>query len=139
MELVKLIPQAFFDLFARLVPGLLALVLWFGLFGSPDDWATALQAVTADRLDSDNVVATIAIVGLVGAYTIGQLTAPFGKLLQRFAERLAKEMDHEKGAKKEPKEELKDYDWLRANHPGSGALAAKIRAESTMFAPCRQY
>lgn len=129
MEVFKEIPQSFFELFARLVPGLAAFALWLGLFGGAREWARILEAFTAGHLNADNVTVNALFLSLSLAYVAGQLVAPFGKGMQRIAEHVGK-------TKKPPgsaEGKANDYDWLRANRPPLGALVAKIRAEHTMF------
>ena len=55
MEALRLIPQAFFEFFARLVPGAVALVMWMALFGGAGCWQSILEAFAAGRLDESNV------------------------------------------------------------------------------------
>ena len=49
MEALKQIPQAFFEFFARLVPGFVAFGLWLGLFGGADHWQNVLGMVMVGR------------------------------------------------------------------------------------------
>lgn len=151
MDALKQIPQAFFEFFARLIPGFVALTLWMGLFGGAGQWPDVLNAVVAGRLTDENIVSVALIMGLSVCYVAGQLIAPFGKLVQRLTEglvslvcevgeRLRKKakLDHTSANTIEhalPASSVRggDYDWLRAKFPEQGALVAKIRAEYTMF------
>ncbi|HEY8004852.1 MAG TPA: hypothetical protein VIE16_11520 [Phenylobacterium sp.] len=173
MEALKLIPQVFFEFFARLAPGAVAFAIWLGLFDGREVWKAALDTLSAGHLDSHNVTPLSIVAATAVCYVLGQLAAPFGKAMQRICENVAAftgrrprlgrallavrkwpdavtESDAEKLRKtasdlarkaaglKEPAEDQapersEPYDWLRANRPTVGALAAKIRAEQTMF------
>ena len=89
MEALKLIPQAFFEFFARLVPGAVALAIWMALFDGVHEWPVILQAVAAGRLDKANALVFATLVAVFIAYTLGQLVAPLGKAVQRISEFLA--------------------------------------------------
>lgn len=119
MDVLKLIPQLFFDLIARVVPGIVCLVLltclWPGL-----DWKGFLNTVSADQLDKENIFAFVFFVPLGVGFVIGHLIAPIGKWLRKITTR------------KEVAEPWRQYDWLRVHRPDAGGLAAKIRAEYTM-------
>jgi|GEM_PF-4966627 len=212
MDALKQIPQSFFEFFARLVPGAVAFALWLGLFGGGPKWKQALLTVTAGLLRPEDVLPVSLGAATATCYVVGQLAAPFGKVMQRLCENMAtvmtrhewlgrailtvqklpagltakdryalrkaaldlaesekkakqrlERLDEEAALRREwlataleketqtalakhgeiPKEpdksrsqeapKPKDYDWLRANAPELGALAAKIRAEHTMF------
>jgi hypothetical protein len=158
MDALKQIPQVFFEFFARLVPGLVALTLWMALLGGAQLWPNVLNTVAAGRVTNENIVTVFLIVGISVCYVIGQLIAPFGKLMQRITEwfvalirwvtkwfvvliRWVKHRLREAETKREDGDERPrakpdrkgDYDWLRANRTDLGALVAKIRAEYTMF------
>lgn len=151
MDALKLIPQAFFEFFARLVPGFLAFALWIGLFGGDVHWPHVLGIVMAGGVTTDNTVSAVLVIGLSGCYVAGQLVAPFGKLMQWLTEKFVtkgksgwtrmKELlkrgepsaPATKPGPKDPSPPTGDYDWLRAKFPDQGALVGKIRAEYTMF------
>lgn len=157
MDAIKLIPQSFFDFLARLVPGALALAILLDTVPGGERWRILLETFAAGKLHRDNITVVAVVIATVGAYVAGQLAAPFGKAMQRFAEaiaaiptppvasapspqavpppRMISRIGHalwppSKGMQSEG---TGDYDWLRVNAPEIGALAAKIRAEQTMF------
>lgn len=143
METLKLIPQAFFEFLARLVPGGVALVVWMALFGGADHWPSILGTFAANQLDTSNVSGIAVFVSISLAYGLGQLVAPLGKAAQRVSEFAAVTFliparDAALGmVGKKPSDAKQisgeDYDWLRANAPALGELVAKIRSEHTMF------
>jgi hypothetical protein len=85
MEFGKLIPQVFFDILARIIPGSVVVVAWIVLLGH-DRWSKLLDMLLGGHLAHDNVVpaATLAILGF--SFIIGHVIAPFGKLVQRLNE-----------------------------------------------------
>lgn len=149
MDALRLIPQSFFEFFARLVPGGVAFAIWMTLFDGAYRWPAVLQTLAADRLDTDNVWVFAFFVAISIAYGLGQLVAPLGKAAQRVSEFLAVpaariligprnwargvmgkvpiDLTKRKGG------DEADYDYLRANAAELGALVAKIRSEHTMF------
>jgi hypothetical protein len=124
LELGKLIPQVFFDLLARSVPGSVALGSWIVLLGE-DPWSRLLNALLGGHLDSDNALGAATLVFFFLSFVVGHVVAPFAKGVQRFNERT--------GLVKKDTGAGREYDWLRAHHPDAGALCAKIRAEFTMY------
>lgn len=119
MDVLKLIPQIFFDLIARVVPGIASLLI-FACVWPGCDWACFLDHSAAGHLNEMNVFAFAFFVPLGAGYVIGHLIAPIGKWLRQLTEQ-------------EPvTEPWRQYDWLRVHRPDAGALAAKIRAEYTM-------
>ena len=120
MDALKIIPQLFFDLIARSIPGVVALFLATVVAGPHLTWHDLLNQFAGGKLDPKNVFA-FAVFGPLGiGFIVGHLIGPFGKLIEDiFAER--------------PRDDIwLDYDYLRVHHYDSGALAAKIRAEYTM-------
>ncbi len=89
MELVKLIPQAFFDFFARLVPGALALAIFLANPYGQNQWRMLLESFAAGKLDKSNLATLAVSAAIMTAYVVGQLAAPFGKAMQRVAETIA--------------------------------------------------
>jgi hypothetical protein len=85
MEFGKLIPQVFFDILARVVPGAILVVSWIVLFGH-DRWSQLLNVLLGGHLAHDNVVAAATLTILWFSFIAGHLTAPFGKLVQRLNE-----------------------------------------------------
>jgi len=118
MDSLKLIPQVFFDLIGRVVPGAVAILA--ALLLSKATWESWLGATLGMVLAQSASVSILVFVA--GAYVAGQLLSPLAKLVQRAGEL--------RWFRPRPKAE--GYDWLRAHHPEAGAQCAKIRAEFTM-------
>lgn len=121
MESLKIIPEIFFDLIARVVPGGVGLVAYLLLSGK--SWQSCLDTSLGSSLAGSLSVAIL--IFLVAAYLVGQLLSPAAKLVQRIGEDLPNWI-----REKVPKAE--DYDWLRLHYPAAGDQCAKIRAEFTM-------
>jgi len=158
MDALKIVPQAFFDAIARVVPGFVALFLlaWF----EPHAWA-ALTDIQVRMLGGK--APDWSFLFLLGAaYTVGHLMTPGTKLVQRITERYPKVKPKAKeniklnpgdtqvadakvawwrswtslNTKKEAKglkPNSEHYDWLRVNSLDAAGLAAKLRAEFTMY------
>jgi hypothetical protein len=119
VDALKLIPQLFFDLIARIVPGTVVFMLWVWIWPGIT-WAGLLDTVAAKHLNDANVFAFAFFLPLGLGYILGHLVAPLGKWLRKWS------------ARKEIVEPWRHYDWLRMHCPDAGSLAAKIRAEYTM-------
>jgi hypothetical protein len=121
MDALKTIPQLFFDAIARVVPGLTALLLYFGFFDR--DWSHWRKFAEGALARKDDYPQGFVILSfLVGAYICGQFISPFAKQLEVIADNLSK------------RKNIADlYDGLRLHQPDAGALCAKIRAEYVMF------
>jgi hypothetical protein len=119
MDSLKLIPQIFFDLIGRVVPGALGVVACLLLSGTT--WESWLSATLGTSLATNSLPVAI-LMFLAAAYVVGQLLSPVAKLVQRIGEL--------KYFGKAPKAD--GYDWLRLHHREAGAFCAKIRAEFTM-------
>jgi len=121
MDALKTVPQLFFDAIARVVPGLTALLLYFGFFDQGwSHWRRFAEGVIAKKDDYPQGFVILSL--LVGAYVCGQFVSPFAKQLEIVTDGLRKR----KGI-------AVQYDWLRLHCPDAGALCAKIRAEYVMF------
>jgi hypothetical protein len=143
----ELIPQVFFDILARYVPGLVIFGSWILLLGQ-DDWPGLLSTVVGGQLGSGNAFFTAALVLLFAPFVVGYVIAPFAKAVQLGNERgwwlppRPSRSVYERGERKwRPKDWWvvsdkaagEGYDWLRENASDAGALSAKIRAEFTMY------
>jgi hypothetical protein len=84
MEALKEIPQIFFDLVARVAPGMFALFILDSSRVPP--WATLLSVIAAGRLDSKNVFMFAAITALAGAYILGHFLSLASKHLEALGE-----------------------------------------------------
>ncbi|MFC7496511.1 MULTISPECIES: hypothetical protein [unclassified Nocardioides] len=143
--LAELVPQVFFDVYARYVPGLVLFGSWVLLLGQ-DAWRGLLDTVAGGQLDSDNALPIATLVLIFVPFVVGYLIAPLAKLVQRGNEHgwrlppLRTRSASEASRKRHPKNWWvtsdkgagRGYDWLRAEHPQTGAYVAKIRAEFTM-------
>lgn len=118
MDSLKLIPQVFFDLIGRVVPGAVAILA--ALLLSKATWESWLIAALGKTLAESATVSVLMF--FVGSYVAGQLLSPLAKVVQRTGELRWFG----------PAAKAKGYDWLRTYHPEAGAHCAKIRAEFTM-------
>ncbi|GID26146.1 hypothetical protein [Paractinoplanes brasiliensis] len=144
--LAELVPQVFFDILARYVPGLVLLGSWIIMFGH-DEWRWLLNAVVGGQLNSGNAIAAATLVLLFVPFVVGYVIAPAAKIVQRGNEHgwwlppLPSRSVYEGADRRwrpkywwvmSDKAAGDGYDWLRKNAPEAGAFAAKIRAEFTM-------
>jgi hypothetical protein len=82
MEFGKLIPQVFFDVLARYVPGAVLLGSWIILLGQ-HAWAYLLNALLAGYLDGSNAAPAATLVLFFMPFVIGYVLTPFAKFVQR--------------------------------------------------------
>jgi len=133
MEFGKLVPQIFYDILTRFVPGAVLLCSWI-VFVGRDDWRRLLDSLLGGNLHDDNAlpVSMLAVVFL--SFLLGYLLAPFTRGVQRLNEAppLVGRVTRRRWFANDPDAEPR-YDWLRAHQPAAGALCAKIRAEYTMY------
>jgi hypothetical protein len=155
MDTLRVIPQVFFDLIARVVPGMVGILLfgaalrlnWQIVFSTLKEGPTVFNEST-----------TLWVLALfVLSYVLGHILSPLGKVLQKlndpFDAGVIKPLFADRpDASREVVAFVKDqlgnpfsyeryfekdvwlwYDWLRVFVPGAGALAARIRAEYTMY------
>src|SRR5438045_3003772 len=115
MEFGKLIPQVFFDVLARYVPGAVLLGSWLILFGQ-EGWTHLLNALLADHLNDTNVFPAAALVLFFIPFVVGYVLAPFAKGVQRGNEHHWWLLPRKWGIK-EDKPTGNGYDWLRVNYP----------------------
>jgi len=109
----------FFDLLARVVPGVVLMVIVSALH-IDGDWKKWLNAAAGDHLGPENAFAFAFFIPLGVGFVLGHLIAPIGKTMGAWV--------------RHPgfKAPWREYDWLRMHRPDAGALVAKIRAEYTM-------
>lgn len=135
MDVLKSIPQAFFDFIARILPGAVAIALLEVVM--PGSWKNALTILSAGLLTSQNAFPFVALLVTGASYTLGQLLSPLGKLVDKVTQFVARGVRRLTTTKAEwplPNEEdWKRYDWLRVNAPVPGSYVVKIRAEYTMY------
>ena len=131
MEFGKLIPQIFFDILARWIPGLTVTVAWIILLGH-SAWSNALNLVLAGHLGNNNALPAVSLSLTVVPFIVGYVIAPFAKGVQRGNEHAWWFLPGRQWVS-EDKAAGNGYDQLRLEHPDAGALCAKIRAEFTMY------
>ena len=123
MDFLKSIPSGFFDALARVVPGFTAIVLLLNHHDTT--WRTVTDSVFGKQMISDEKSLGFLVILFFTSYLIGQLIAPFAKLVQRLGEA--------KGLGAASKARSGAYDYLRMYYDFPGAQCTKIRAEFTMF------
>jgi hypothetical protein len=123
MDALRLIPSVFFDGIARVVPGVAAIVAY--LLISKQSWSQILEKTLGPPFAAAQGLLTATVFLFLAAYIVGQLIAPFAKLVQRIGEW--------KWLRPKPKADSAAYDFLRLYHKDAGEQCAKIRAEFTMF------
>jgi hypothetical protein len=116
MEFGKLVPQIFFDILTRFVPGAVLLCSWIVFLGQ-DDWRRLLDSLLGGNLHDDNALPVSMLALLFLSFLLGYLLAPFTRGVQRLNEAPP----------------LVSKAIRRAHQPAAGALCAKIRAEYTMY------
>ena len=133
MEFGKLVPQIFFDILTRFVPGAVLLCSWIVFLGQ-DDWRRLLNSLLGGNLHGDNALPVSMLAVAFLSFLLGYLLAPFTRGVQRLNEAppLVTRVTRRRWFANDPDAEPR-YDWLRAHRPAAGALCAKIRAEYTMY------
>ncbi len=138
-ENLKIVPQIFFDLIARVVPGALAMVACLLLSGS--NWSCLFNHVIGGPSEVKSFPAVSFLAFWVASYVVGQMLSPFVKCLQRLSESdwvndlISKSALVQRYCDIEspmPRACRKDYDFLRCHHPAIGEMCQKIRAEFLM-------
>jgi hypothetical protein len=127
MDALKAVPQFFFDLIGRMVPGS-ALLLLLHEYLDPTwaGWLAFLRGITATP-DSEAPATTLAVLALMLiTFAMGHLLAPLTKLIQSLGEVLPTHLGKDK-------RESENYAWLRLYHAEAGGNCAKLRAEFTMY------
>jgi hypothetical protein len=117
-KILGVIPYLFFDLIARVTPGLLLL---FGIDLEYHQRAISwiLRVIFPEPKLRESPAAWLAVL-LVAGYILGHALSPLAKLLEQF------------GFSIEDQAWTK-YDALRISSPGAGAIAMRIRAEYVMY------
>jgi hypothetical protein len=154
MDALKIVPQLFFDLIARVVPGSVAVMLLM-FCGVESSWQELLQRTFLNSLYRDNIVGVTISALLLVAFVIGHMISPATKLVQRLNEAITNDISTQTSDSgwgwrlrfplawlykllqlktKCRQQGVSDkYDTLRLEEPDVGALCAKIRAEFTMY------
>lgn len=166
MEAAKIIPQLFYDLIGRVVPGGLALVGISFAFGR--DLAPLLTLPVSSLMPLRDSSLFLATVLLAASYLAGHLLSPLGDLVRPLLSRLMRghfnilaslvsgrdtrytpevaqfvrrEASAEEADTTMAAELLSSLiyvwaDWLQVVEPDTGARLAKIRAECRLFSQC---
>ena len=116
MDALKIIPQAFFDLIARVVPGTLAICLAYILF--EDSWKVSTVYKLAPMWEASPIVFL-----LVFSFMLGHIISPLTKRVQKGLKPLQKNGEFAS---------IK-YEWLRLYQPDVGGLCTKLRSEFSMY------
>lgn len=126
MDALKIVPQLFFDLIARVIPGSSAILLYFVLFDPTwSFWRKLMDGMLPYHATSgDSSAGFVVLALLLVAYVLGHLISPLVKAAQRIGENFPPAL---------AKSNSQKYDWLRLHAPDAGALCAKLRAEFTMY------
>ena len=138
MDALKVVPQLFFDLIGRIVPGFLAMLLGLLVY-----YQTGHDIAWKELSETSFWVLSIL------AFIIGHLVSPLTKFIQRKNEYFSwlKSDDKDDKCPDDKKEEKVDkctkkkkdkiisqkYNWLRLEKTDAGGLCAKLRAEFTMY------
>lgn len=153
MDALKVLPQAFFDAIARVVPGLTVVFLLAWL--EPKCWEKISEAIGKAMGSRSGDWSPWALPAI--GFAIGHLLSPGAKFIQWLTDRYPQlredtEEDQDecvrakaaallrsflrlnkKDQRKRLKPNPKHYDWLRVKAGDAGGLAAKLRAEFTMY------
>ena len=164
MELAKVIPQVFYDLIARFIPGLLALFVWsISLKITIGKIFEHIYGTNQALLESSFILGTSI---LIIAYLLGQFLSPLSDLLERTVltkvspksfNLLSHQLDpnNQEGNPYELQPLIKQemgnenakvtasfgliwqwYDFIRVNNTDAGARLTKMRSEYRMFEGC---
>src|SRR5437867_5916606 len=140
MDVLKLVPQVFFDLIARAVPGAFLLIC---LQASANKrMMPTLLALAAPNAKLQESALVWAIVVGSAVFATGHMMAPAVRFLESppvatsvdiWARMVNKLLPFRTRHQRLPKERWEQYDWLRLERPETGALVVRIRAEYTMY------
>ena len=84
MDGLKIIPQVFFDLIARVVPGVVFILIF--LKSKESTWEDFLKAIFGESSFENAISITSLLMLLGGGYIVGHLIATVAKLIQRLGE-----------------------------------------------------
>jgi hypothetical protein len=127
MDALKAIPQFFFDLIGRMVPGSAAFLLLHQFF-DPDwrNWDAFVKGITATSGTESPSNTLIVLALMLVTFALGHMLSPLTKVIQRIGEKYPSALEKSKF-------ESKNYAWLRLHFPDAGGNCAKLRAEFTMY------
>lgn len=160
MDAIKLVPQLFYDLISRIIPGFTSLFFFTLATGKQVGELPAL--IFKDSNTLQNSIFFLLLVALLASYLIGQIIAllsdsyeeiflkrVFSKYFNLLEHLISPDSQYPKEEKtiliNEIKPDDKDkkiiqekiwiwYDWIRVKNPEAGARCAKVRAEYRMHA-----
>jgi hypothetical protein len=126
MDALKSIPQFFFDVIGRVVPGSVAVILLLYLVDPTwNTWTQFIRGLLAGY--GGEIPSTfIALTLFLAAFVAGHIISPAAKLIQRIGERFPTTL-------KRIDSESEHYAWLRLHRADAGGHCAKLRAEFTMY------
>ncbi len=158
MEVPKQIPQLFYDLIGKIIPGVVALC--FFTFGTGTGIGELPRMLFAGSYALQNSVFTLLSVAVLTSYVLGHIISmvsdTFEKKLARFLvpksynilnqsissesrypQKIKDFLVREVGNGQKEKEKVGVmifiwYDWLKVHSPDAGARSAKVRAEYRM-------
>ena len=125
MDALKLIPQVFFDVIGRVVPGSLRIFLWLMLDSeAPMHWDHILRRAFMST-SKEAIPTLLALSSVLGfGYVLGHILSPITKFIQAKGEWLSPlktplDEKHPGALSKSNK-----YEWLRLHRPEAGAHCA---------------
>lgn len=158
MDVLKLIPQIFYDIIARVIPGCTTILVLGEAVNRPLV-AGVFSLLAGRQFAKDDSMLALMSIWVVGGYVAGLLLAPLGKVLRDLSARvrspgkppliqlregtdryLPKVRDFLLGEVSDASDiQVRNavwswYDWLRIYYPDAGSICAKMRAEYSMFA-----
>jgi hypothetical protein len=125
MDALKFVPQLFFDLIGRIVPGGVVLVLYTYFYDSSYERWKAVVGGMGGAFGEQALGSGLVFIALTYfCYVIGHLLSPLTKLIQHYNEQFPSAS---------AKADSYKYDWLRLHESEAGGHCAKLRAEFTMY------
>jgi hypothetical protein len=128
MKFSIVIPQIFYDVIARVLPGLLFIIILYLAF--PNEMIMKLEFIKSGQ--GNNFIDSLGkgILLIIISYFLGWI---FSSLIY-----LPYEEDIRKKKEKENEKSLKEkYQWIRLSHPAAGFRIVKLRAEARMLETSR--
>ena len=152
MDAISLIPQLFYDLIGRVIPGATLLIYALIIFQGPEEAAKhltswSLYVAEAGAPSYKDLPTTMILLGnLLASYVIGALLGSLWNLIsfiavgQKHKERILEAFDTTPSGLRQIDLEKKGYidkiafiyDYIHLRYPKAGARMAKLRAEQLM-------
>lgn len=133
MEKTSIVPNQFFDLLARVVPGSV-LIYVLSLFGGPNLFSEIMEVFVPVGLKDDVVPWLVVLVSL--AYALGHGLSPLVKLIDQLGKAARSTEWYEARYPATTAlyhDQTRRYNRLRFKHPSRLIYATRIRAEYTMY------